>query len=284
MSPILIDHHLGNRRFRFIVTLYRDRYVCASSRKAKRMVVYSIVNQVHAAGGRFLVRNKYFNNGELWTSVSPTIAREKVSHALRDKYPLDTQGSVFCRLKAEITNLTLRLGVKDDCLYDLITSFILSTALPRMEHASDNYIEDILFQRIAQQFKYHVMMLHKQIVSPKHTAHHKSMTISKPRACDKIHNTCVSSLVEYTIKSEYLKICNHDLSADNQSRWISIAPEIDLKYPFSWFVERDNEFQISFSEQMDSNMDHKFSDFEFSNGDLPESFSEKDCEDLISTL
>jgi hypothetical protein len=284
MSPILMHYHLGNRRFRFIVALYRDRYICAPSRKVKGKVVYSIVRQVQAAGGRFLVRRKYCNHGELWTPVTPSVAREKVSHALRDKYPPDSQGSVYCRLKTYITNLSLLFGLKDDDVYDLITSFILCTDLPRMEHASDNYIKEILFHKIAQLLKSHAVMLHKLILNLEDSNNNKLATSTNSKTYVKIQEPCDNSSVDFMIIKEPLKSCYYDSSVDYQSQSISKVPATCSTSLFSFFIESDDELQIAFDEKNEDHVYHEFPYVKFSIEDLPESFSEKDCEDLIATL
>ena len=93
-------HLSGNRRFRFIIALNLDRYRYAIDRRAKSKVVNSIVRHVQQLDGRFL--EKCDENGETWFPVSSEIARRKVSHALRDTFPLEALRESFCSLKTKL--------------------------------------------------------------------------------------------------------------------------------------------------------------------------------------
>ena len=72
--------HVGNKRFRKLVMLYRQEYQGATSREQKSLITGKIVSTVTAYGGRFLKQEE--TTGE-WSDVGEQYAREKVSHALR---------------------------------------------------------------------------------------------------------------------------------------------------------------------------------------------------------
>ena len=74
--------HVGNKRFRDIVEMIRERYQTAPSRDEKTRITCEIVSAIrsHRPGGRFLKINADTNK---WDDVGDEYAREKVSHALR---------------------------------------------------------------------------------------------------------------------------------------------------------------------------------------------------------
>lgn len=74
-------NHVGNRRFRVFIGLHLRRYMEASSRMEKTLVVNSVVEAIQEGGGRFLKQDL---KTEKWYQVNPKMAREKVGHALRD--------------------------------------------------------------------------------------------------------------------------------------------------------------------------------------------------------
>jgi hypothetical protein len=92
--------------------------------------------------GRFLERCD--ENGDFWFPVSLEIARRKVSHALRDKFPLEALDKSFCSLKAKIKLCSVKCNMEEDCLYDAINLRVLQACIPSMEHASDTYVKTLL--------------------------------------------------------------------------------------------------------------------------------------------
>ena len=74
----LIHAHPGNRRFRHLVTMYRERYQSAKHREEKTKMTTKIVETVKSYGGCFLKQE-----GGSWHEVDQAYAHEKVSHALR---------------------------------------------------------------------------------------------------------------------------------------------------------------------------------------------------------
>lgn len=75
-------NHVGNRRFRSIVTASLEEYNEASSKWAKSMVAAKLVGVISSEGGRFLKQKK--GNEDDWYELSAQEAKAKVSHAIRD--------------------------------------------------------------------------------------------------------------------------------------------------------------------------------------------------------
>jgi hypothetical protein len=75
--------HVGNKRFRIIIEMNRDRYQTAPSRDDKTRITCDIVAMIRSCrpGGRFLKIDEL--NANNWKDVGDEYAREKVSHALR---------------------------------------------------------------------------------------------------------------------------------------------------------------------------------------------------------
>jgi len=72
-------NHIGNRRFRVIIQMNRERYQTSIARDDKTCIIYEIVKMIRSCG-RFLKLNTDTNQ---FYDVGDDFAREKVSHALR---------------------------------------------------------------------------------------------------------------------------------------------------------------------------------------------------------
>jgi hypothetical protein len=72
-------NHVGNRRFRALVSMFIERYSKAGSKVAKSAIVSEIINVIRQAGGNFCKNKK-----GAWFEVGDHHAREKVSALLRD--------------------------------------------------------------------------------------------------------------------------------------------------------------------------------------------------------
>jgi hypothetical protein len=117
--------HLGNRRFRFLAAINVERYTEAGAgRKGKSLVVQSIYNAVREAGGRFLTKQR--KDDTFFVEVSEVVAREKISHALRDKLPADHLNAVKAKLLRE-TSCSRRYG---DEIFVAANARILRVDLP----------------------------------------------------------------------------------------------------------------------------------------------------------
>lgn len=77
-------NHSGNRRFRFIIAMNLQSYQEAPTRSKKSVVIDSIVDGIRKAGGSFLKMN-YDTTQHV--DIGDDAARNKVGHALRDKFP-----------------------------------------------------------------------------------------------------------------------------------------------------------------------------------------------------
>mmetsp|Transcript_11916 Transcript_11916/g.19746 ORF Transcript_11916/g.19746 Transcript_11916/m.19746 type:complete len:235 (-) Transcript_11916:54-758(-) len=78
--------HVGNKRFRIVVEMNRERYQTAPSRDEKTRITCDIVSMIRSCrpGGRFLKMDEMEDsNTGTWKDVGDDYAREKVSHALR---------------------------------------------------------------------------------------------------------------------------------------------------------------------------------------------------------
>ena len=84
-------NNVGNRRFRVTVSLSLERYLQATTRKEKSVVIKSVVTMLHADGGKFLQQVSGSNNSNsndsdepLYMELNEKQAHEKAGHALRD--------------------------------------------------------------------------------------------------------------------------------------------------------------------------------------------------------
>ena len=107
------------------------------------MLVKTIVNQIRAAGGRFL--EKLERDKDLWLEVSEKVAREKVSHALRDKHPLSTLTDTMSKLTRRLADPNHKT---DDKHFIAANERLLRAHLPDNEHAKDDAVEHILTAEI----------------------------------------------------------------------------------------------------------------------------------------
>ena len=107
------------------------------------MVVDSIVDQIREAGGRFV--EKVARDQDVWLQVSEKVAREKVSHALRDKCPLSTLADAKSSLKRRLADPNRKT---DDYHFIAANERLLRVDLPESDHATDEAVEYILTTEI----------------------------------------------------------------------------------------------------------------------------------------
>ena len=143
VSHVSLSFTTGNRRFRFIVAFNLDRRREAPNRRAKSLIVESIVDQIRAAGGRFL--EKIDRDQDFWIQISERCAREKVSHALRDKYPLSTLTDAKSRLKRRLADPNRKTS---DYHFIVANERLLRADLPDNVYATDEAVECILTTEI----------------------------------------------------------------------------------------------------------------------------------------
>jgi hypothetical protein len=72
--------HVGNKRFRTLISVRRDSYQNAKANATKTGITQEIVASIRECGGRFLRKDKQTG---VWHEVGDDCAHEKVSHALR---------------------------------------------------------------------------------------------------------------------------------------------------------------------------------------------------------
>jgi hypothetical protein len=95
------------------------------------------------AGCRFL--EKLEREEDVWLQVSEKVAREKVSHALRDKSPVSTLTDAKSRLKRRLADPNNKT---DDYHFIAANERLLRVALPDSEHKTDEAVEKILTAEI----------------------------------------------------------------------------------------------------------------------------------------
>jgi hypothetical protein len=80
------QHHPGNRRMQLLLDNHREEYDKAD-RFDKTVIARTIIQMIESKRGRFL---KFEKNRNIWEEVPDKMARDKVSHAMRDnrKKPL----------------------------------------------------------------------------------------------------------------------------------------------------------------------------------------------------
>jgi hypothetical protein len=85
----LTNSHIGNKRFRLVVTDYQLEYLMAKKRE-KKVIAKRIVDQIYNSGGRFLRKSPVSN---VWSEVTEKKALEKASQSLRES--LDVRHKKF---------------------------------------------------------------------------------------------------------------------------------------------------------------------------------------------
>lgn len=81
----LSNHHVGNKRFRALANSLKDEYIRLDDKDEKTVFSNRLVDMVHQAGGRFLVRDQ---GSDLWVEADRRKARKKASQALREQKTL----------------------------------------------------------------------------------------------------------------------------------------------------------------------------------------------------
>mmetsp|Transcript_6041 Transcript_6041/g.9576 ORF Transcript_6041/g.9576 Transcript_6041/m.9576 type:complete len:377 (+) Transcript_6041:59-1189(+) len=77
-----IFNHSGNRNFRAIINTYLDKYQACPTKSSKTRLIRQVQADIQRLGYRFLKRNTGTGS---WEEIKCHEAREKVSHALRDR-------------------------------------------------------------------------------------------------------------------------------------------------------------------------------------------------------
>lgn len=82
-------NHPGNIYFRDVIGEYHQLYKDASTRREKSAIILKILQELKNQGARFLEMDK---GGSFWVPSSQN-ARDKISNALRDKFPNSNGGA-----------------------------------------------------------------------------------------------------------------------------------------------------------------------------------------------
>jgi len=75
-------NHSGNKRFRVIINQNLDRYMTVPTKTIKSRLIRDIYDEMKKTGFRFFKKD---NHTDTWHEINDQLAREKVSHALRDR-------------------------------------------------------------------------------------------------------------------------------------------------------------------------------------------------------
>eukprot|EP00540_Astrosyne_radiata_P019586 CAMPEP_0116847950 /NCGR_PEP_ID=MMETSP0418-20121206/14715_1 /TAXON_ID=1158023 /ORGANISM="Astrosyne radiata, Strain 13vi08-1A" /LENGTH=166 /DNA_ID=CAMNT_0004479445 /DNA_START=64 /DNA_END=564 /DNA_ORIENTATION=+ len=94
-------NHIGNKRFRTIISSNVQRYVTAKSKSDKTALVEEIIYEVWKENGRFLKEDPETG---LWLDTGLQGAKEKVGHSLRDAATMTKTKFRTPRRKSKNTN------------------------------------------------------------------------------------------------------------------------------------------------------------------------------------
>mmetsp|Transcript_25187 Transcript_25187/g.38211 ORF Transcript_25187/g.38211 Transcript_25187/m.38211 type:complete len:484 (-) Transcript_25187:350-1801(-) len=90
-------NHSGNKRFRAIVNHNVPKYMGAETKSCKTQLVRKIHEDMKKSGFRFLKKKKGEDASTAWQEIEESDAREKVSHALRDRVRELRKPTKYCR-------------------------------------------------------------------------------------------------------------------------------------------------------------------------------------------
>jgi hypothetical protein len=108
----LAFNHVGNRRFRVVVSMFLPRYIQNPSRQERSLLILEIVETISRAGGHFLKQNKY----QQLVEISEKEKRNKVGHALRDAAAAESAG--------QLPKTRVKLVMEQEKLPELLQRFI----------------------------------------------------------------------------------------------------------------------------------------------------------------
>lgn len=263
-------NHVANRRFRFLTALNLERYRETESRRAKTLVVHSLYNQILDNGGRFLVKRGK-GDQEFYVTVSDKVAREKISHALRDKFPLSSLRNIKAKLQQQRRGDSASQRLVDDPFIDA-NDMLLQVELPEARHASDDHVEIILTAELET-----MCNAKKQQQQQEDQEQDEAGDISP-------------SPVTCTIAPDIQPVPLVPLSSPRCHDATAAAAAQVSPLPFYYFYHNDSSHQnTGDSTSVNSSIfgDDEaslYSSFDVANGFLPQTFSPKDCQDLVRVL
>jgi hypothetical protein len=113
----VIFNHIGNRNFRSIINANLDKYIAAPTKSSKSKLIRQIHAEMTESGYRFLRRNELLVS---WEQIEQHEAREKVSHALRDRVR-ELQKPTLKRRTKDSANSKLTLNVSSSNTANSVT-------------------------------------------------------------------------------------------------------------------------------------------------------------------
>ena len=222
-------------------------------------MVDSILQQIERAGGRFL--EKVSTSEDHLVVVSAKVSRLKVTHALRDKLPLNPVERAKIKLNELFKHHSITNEDRNESIYNLINAMIFHTSLHHYDHACSNHVEKVLSKIIIE-------FLEKIIDGRKES--NKKAFVGYSTISSRIHEVENSER-----KNQYSLV-------DRVMMLASLASETKMKIPF------DVEPQIE-STSVEGSIKRLFNDERLEMEpifveDLPQGFTEDDCEQLVASL
>jgi hypothetical protein len=259
LNDVLTAISVGNRRLRFAISLNLNRYRYAINRKAKRKVVDSILQEIESAGGRFLEKVAT-QVGDHLIVVSAKTSRLKVSHALRDKIPLNTIQKAKIRLRELFKHHTMKNENSEESVYNAINDMIFHTSLDHYGNTCGNHLEKVIGKVI-------IDFLERIIDRSKDKESASVPCMTKINCMHKVENPERED--PFSLVNRIMKLA-------------SVASETRMKTPFN--VE--NKIQCrSFEGSIERFFyDHVSETESFFVEDLPQTFTADDCEQLVASL
>jgi hypothetical protein len=269
--------------------LNQERYRLDQNRRVKGKVVNSIVTQIQKAGGRFLERSRHCEH--LWYPVFPSVARQKVSHALRDKCATNPLSNAISELKARILDQSLLFLQREDDIFDEISSIILNATLPQMEHASDQLVTTIL--------AFEVEKFLEMSIAPTWLCSSVNLDVEKGRVetdgtllkvpsnennGKEVQNQVVSFDIARIVSTSDNCEIQGKMTSDDQSSKNQIQCKKGDGFLNFNKRGRSKHLDDSFYPLIDSSSKDSSCTTSTEMWDLPENFTANDCEELVASL
>jgi hypothetical protein len=256
---ILTAMFVGNQRLRFAIALNLNRYRYAINRKTKRKVVDSILQQIESAGGRFLEKASTHEEDHLIV-VCAKVSRLKVSHALRDKIPLNAIQKAKIRLRELFKHHTMKNEDSEENVYNAINAMIFHTSLDHHDNTCGNHVEKVLGKLI-------IDFLQTIIGRRKDNENASVHCMTKFNCMQEIEN-CVREN-RFSLVNRIMILAS--LASETRMK---IPFDIECKMQCRSFEGSNKKF---FHDQV-SETDSIFVE------DLPQTFTADDCEQLVASL
>lgn len=285
-------NHSGNRRFRFLVSFNLDRYKEAKSRKEKSSVVASVLCQIRDSGGKFLI----LNVDDKVVLATEKMAKEKISHALRDKTPFPGMKVAREQLRRRLGNHASRC---EHYHYLVANERILQVDLPSDQHAADDKVERILTEEI-ELLSSNSPHNDDVAVTIASTAQLQSVSSSTedlrqptpPILQDEESSWKIANVVNAR-SSRVSSSCGKQESLESQQSWGEHFTRREMVNEASMNTRKKSEtpfgtFLLMSDDEAGQNLleeeEDVISDWWNLSEDLPPNFTEDDCENLVAML